>query len=369
MKSIAIIGITGSIGLSTIDVVRKHPDKFKITLATSHNKVDQLKSLIKEFNIPQAVITNCKFNNKNKGIMYGQESLLQILEDEKFDVVINAVSGSAGLIYSYHILKNNHKLALANKESLVMAGHILTGMSSNIIPIDSEHSALFQIMNGLKPNDVKKAILTASGGPFLDTPLNQFDHITPEQALQHPTWSMGNKITIDSATMFNKGLEAIEAHWLFGFDYSQIQAVIHPQSIVHSMIECQDGSILTQMSIPSMQLPILYALTYPHHIKSDLTKTNICDLPPLIFLPIEKTRFPLYYLTIEAGISGGLIPTALNAANEAAIKLFFEGKINFPQIYEIIDNYLNDFNNITDPDIDTILDANKYVFNEVYQSL
>lgn len=369
MKKIAIIGVTGSIGKSTIEVVRRHPDRFRIALATAHSNPQKLIELKKELNIEDAVLTDPENGaEKNSAVLYGQEELFRLLAEKEYDVVINAVSGSAGLVYSYQTLKNKHALALANKESLVLAGHILTKMSDRILPVDSEHSALFQVMSGLQKSDVKNLILTASGGPFLDTPLDRFSEITPKQALNHPTWSMGAKITIDSATMFNKGLEVIEAHWLFGIEYSRIKAVIHPQSIIHSCVECKDGSILSQMSRPSMQLPILYALSYPDHIESDVIQTNMLDLPPLTFCPIEKHRYPLYFLTLEAGKAGGLMPSAMNAANEAAIKLFLENKIPFTGIYRIVADYLNSFTNIENPDIDTILEANSHIFEEVYNS-
>ena len=369
MKKIAVIGVTGSIGASTVEVVKNHPDLFKIELATSHNNLQQLLDVSQELNITNIVSTKERQTNESTGkVLYGREEVFRLLKEESYDIVINAVSGSSGLIYSYHILKNNQTLALANKESLVMAGHLLTNMEASIIPIDSEHSALFQIMQGLELKDVKRAILTASGGPFLETPLEKFDEITPQQALCHPTWSMGAKITIDSATMFNKGLEVIEAHWLFGFDYDQIDAVVHPQSIIHSFIECKDGSFLSQMSNPSMQLPIMYALSYPGHVASNLTKTDLLSLPPLEFTPLTKERYPLFYLTVEAGETGGLMPTAINAANEAAIRLFLERKITFPQIYQLIDDYLQDFNNLSNPDLETIIEANRLIYNEIYDA-
>jgi 1-deoxy-D-xylulose-5-phosphate reductoisomerase len=207
-------------------------------------------------------------------------------------------------------------------------------------------------------------IITASGGPFRELPLSEFDSITPELALQHPTWSMGAKITIDSATMFNKGLEVIEAHWLFDLPYEKIDAVIHPQSIIHSFIECIDGSILAQMSNPSMQLPVLYALTYPEHIDSDF-RTSLIDLPPLTFAEIEPERYPLYTLVREAGMAGGIMPTILNAANEACIELFLQNKIRFTDIYRITEKHLGKQNNITDPDLETILSINEGVYSEI----
>ncbi len=367
MKKIAILGITGSIGMSAVEVVRKHSDKFKITLATSHNNLVTLQKLKDELNIDRVISTGKVDKRKLSGV----KELIRVLESEEFDIIINAVSGSAGLNFSYHVLKNKHPLALANKESLVMAGHILTKMSGgkSIIPIDSEHSALFQLMQGLNSKDVKSLILTASGGPFRTLALTDFQFIKPEDALAHPTWSMGAKITIDSATMFNKGLEVIEAHWLFGLDYSQIKAIIHPQSIIHSMIECNDGSILAQMSNPSMQLPILYALSYPHHFDSDCVSTDLLKLSALTFEELFIERYPLYFLALEVGKMGGIMPTVMNAANEAAINLFLQNKIKFNSIYDLIKKEVEEYQFISDPDIDTILEVNKTVFDKVTNAM
>ncbi len=369
MKNIAVLGLTGSIGLSVVEIVKKHPEQFNITFATSHNNYRDIQLLAEELSIDRIVMTSENVADKIKGgniTGYGQADVLEILATQKFDLVINAISGSAGLVYSYYALKNNQTLALANKESLVMAGHLFRERirERQVIPIDSEHSALIQIMNGLTTREVRKMIITASGGPFRELPLSEFDSITPELALQHPTWSMGAKITIDSATMFNKGLEVIEAHWLFDLPYEKIDAVIHPQSIIHSFIECIDGSILAQMSNPSMQLPVLYALTYPEHIDSDF-RTSLIDLPPLTFAEIEPERYPLYTLVREAGMAGGIMPTILNAANEACIELFLQNKIRFTDIYRITEKHLGKQNNITDPDLETILSINEGVYSEI----
>jgi 1-deoxy-D-xylulose-5-phosphate reductoisomerase len=370
MKKIALLGITGSIGLSAVEVVKRHPDLFKIDLASSHNKEKELVALAEEIDIKNIVLTNNETTSSTaseRKVFRGEEELLRLLASEEFDIVINAVSGSSGLIYSYNILKHKHRLALANKESLVMAGHILTKMTDGqkIIPIDSEHSALIQLIDGLQRDDIAKLILTASGGPFRDLALESFSEITPEQALVHPTWDMGAKITIDSATMLNKGLEIIEAHWLFGIEYDKMTAVVHPQSFIHSFVECCDGSLLAQMSKPSMQLPILYALSYPRHIKSDVVKTNIFDHSGLTFHPLEKKRYPLFFLAVEAGKAGGIMPTVLNAANEAAIKLFLQKKIGFSQIHELAASCCQKFENISNPDIDTVLNTNESVYGYV----
>lgn len=379
MKKIAVLGITGSIGLSVVEIVRKQPELFKITFATSHNNSDMLISLAEELQIADIALTGEDRNERanpiltgktdkyNRNLYYGRREVLEILAAEEFDIVINAVSGSSGLIYTHRLLKNGQTVALANKESLVMAGHLFGDEISKklLIPVDSEHSALMQILNGLTQREIRKVILTASGGPFRDLPILEFSNISPAEALKHPTWSMGAKITIDSATMFNKGLEVIEAHWLFNLPYHKLDAVIHPQSVVHSFVECSDGSILAQMSRPDMQLPILFALTYPEHIDSDLVKTNLTELPPLTFSAIDSIRYPLFKLAIEAGKTGGIMPTVLNAANEAAIKLFLESKISFSDIHRLAEQYLNKQEVLTNPDLETILGTNEKVYKEI----
>lgn len=374
MKKIAVLGLTGSIGLSVAEVVRNHSQMFHIAFATSHNNHEEMLPLAEEFKIDKIVFTSedirSEIRNPGADIFFGKEEVLKILASEHFDVVINAISGSAGLQYTYYTLKSGHLLALANKESLVMAGHLFTDEIKNkrIIPIDSEHSALLQISQGLSAPDIRKIIITASGGPFRELPISEFANIRIQDALQHPTWSMGARITIDSATMFNKGLEVIEAHWLFGLPYEQIEAVVHPQSVIHSLIECSDGSIFAQLSEPSMQLPILYALSYPDHIESDLVKTNLVDLPALTFTAIEPERYPLFNLTREAGKEGGIMPTVLNAANEAAIELFLQSKISFPDISSIVQKHLERHSNIENPGMETILQVNQTVYESVLSS-
>lgn len=374
MKSIAILGITGSIGLSAVEVIRNHPDKFKIVFASSNNNIKTLLSLAEEFEIPQLAITNEEQKSKleipaGMKIYFGTESLHSALEDIECDLVLNAISGSAGLMCSIITLSRGVDLALANKESLVMAGHLIMPMVRNsqvkLIPVDSEHSAIFQAINDTPLSQVRSLVITASGGPFRTLPLEQFKNVTIEQTLQHPTWDMGERITIDSATMMNKGLELIEAHWLFEKDYSQIKAIIHPQSIIHSFVEFTDGSIMAQMSFPTMRLPILYALTYPQRIDTNLDKTNIFDLPELNFSDICKARYPLFYLALQAGKSGGIIPAVMNAANEAAVSLFLARKINYLQINGLIQNVLNDFDNIANPDLETIISVNREINNKV----
>jgi 1-deoxy-D-xylulose-5-phosphate reductoisomerase len=374
MKKIAILGITGSIGISAIDVIRTHKEDFKIVLASSHSKFDELFVLAKEFIIPEIVITDSKLKNAitdipdSTKLAFGEAALQNLIHSLDIDIVLNAISGSAGLVSSIATISAGKDLALANKESLVMAGHIvaeqLKNSNSKILPVDSEHSAIFQCI-GLTPfREVRSLIITASGGPFRELPLSEFKNITLKDTLKHPTWEMGQKITIDSATMMNKGLEVIEAHWLFEKDYADIKAVIHPQSIIHSFVEYLDGSLIAQMSFPTMKLPILFALSYPNHFASDIINTKITDLPNLSFAELEKERYPLYYLAREVGKQNGLLPTIMNSANEAAIDLFLQEKINFTDIHKLISYYVESENNISKPDIDTIINSNKEVYKK-----
>lgn len=374
MKKIAILGITGSIGISAIDVIRTHKEDFKIVLASSHSKFDELFVLAKEFIIPEIVITDSKLKNAitdipdSTKLAFGEAALQNLIHSLDIDIVLNAISGSAGLVSSIATISAGKDLALANKESLVMAGHIvaeqLKNSNSKILPVDSEHSAIFQCI-GLTPfREVRSLIITASGGPFRELPLSEFKNITLKDTLKHPTWKMGQKITIDSATMMNKGLEVIEAHWLFEKDYADIKAVIHPQSIIHSFVEYLDGSLIAQMSFPTMKLPILFALSYPNHFASDIINTKITDLPNLSFAELEKERYPLYYLAREVGKQNGLLPTIMNSANEAAIDLFLQEKINFTDIHKLISYYVESENNISKPDIDTIINSNKEVYKK-----
>ncbi len=377
MKKIAVLGITGSIGFSTIEVIKKHSDEFKIVLATSNNNYQKLFALAEELNIPRVVITNPDLKNRisdlpaNTEVFFGEDRLQDILETADCDIVLNAISGSAGLRSSLTVVSRGLDLALANKESLVMAGHLISDLLQNstarLIPVDSEHSAILQALGCSVIEEVKSIILTASGGPFRELPIEKFSNITVEDTLKHPTWDMGPKVTIDSATMMNKGLEVIEAHWLFKKPYSQINTVIHPQSIIHSFVEFVDGSIIAQMSFPNMQIPILFALSYPHHIPSSIPKTNLLDLSPLTFDEIKKERYPLFLLACDVGKTGGILPTVMNAANEAAIDLFLNKKIKFTDIYRIIEKAVQNFANVQDPGIDEIIAANKEIYKKTKQ--
>lgn len=372
MKKIAILGITGSVGQSACAVIREHKNDFQIVLASANNNLASALKAAKEFSIPKLVIINDQpttDKHSKTELLFGAENLTSLLRDIDCDIVLNAVAGSAGLPYSMITLERGLVLALANKESLVMAGKLMTEkanqMQASILPVDSEHSAILQLIGKTPKEEIKKIILTASGGPFRTLPTSKFNSITLEESLQHPTWNMGAKITVDSATMMNKGLEVIEAHWLFGLEYEKIEAIIHPQSIIHSLVEFYDGSILAQLSEPTMKLPILHAFTYPYHHKSQLCNTNLLSIPPLTFESIPPKKYPLFFLAVEAGKEGGLAPTILNAANEAAVSLFLHKKISYQEIHGIVAMALNKYQNEINPDLETILDTNNQIYQEI----
>ncbi|MCK4359913.1 MAG: 1-deoxy-D-xylulose-5-phosphate reductoisomerase [Candidatus Cloacimonetes bacterium] len=372
-KKIALLGATGSIGKSTIEVVKKHSNKFEIILASSHNNYKNLFEYAKQLNIPNLAITNENLRSKiksDKKIYFGEDKLLELLNNLDYDILLNAVVGSAGLRYTIAGLQSKHNIALANKESLVMAGDIITKMAKKnecrLIPIDSEHSAIMQCLLGNSLSfGIRKIILTASGGPFNNWKLEDFDKIILKDTLKHPTWNMGPKITIDSATMANKGLEVIEAHHLFGLKYEQIEVVIHPQSIIHSMVEFIDGSILSQMSYPDMKIPIQFALSYPERIPASAQFTDITSLPDLTFHKVDYDKFPLVKIAYQVGKAGGIMPTIFNASNEAAVSLFLREKIEFTDIRKIIERNL-DKPNIANPDLETILSIDKEVKEKVF---
>ena len=370
-KKIAVLGITGSIGESTVEIVRHHSDRFEIVFASAHSDAKKLVEIAEELHINRAVLTGAVSKENTTEcpvkIYYGASELLRLIANEDYDILINAVTGSAGLPFTIATLERGKTLALANKESLVMAGHIvkelLAKKGGSIVPIDSEHSAIFQVLNTQNQRQVKYLHITASGGAFRKLPLSKFEKIDVKQALKHPTWTMGTKVTIDSATMMNKGLELIEAHWLFDLPYSQLKAVIHPQSVIHSIVEFVDGSMIAQMSVPTMQLPILYALTHPDHIASDKVQTSLTELTALTFEQIDPQRYPLFFIACKAGKDGGIMPTILNAANEKAIEMFLKSQISFPEIATFVEKTLNKYENIQKPDINTIIEINQRILS------
>lgn len=380
VKKIALLGATGSIGNSTFEVMREQRERLCISLAAAYQDYESLGRLAREFRIPALVFSGItdtalkakiRLENPQSKVYFGSSDLLKLLANEDYDIGLNAIGGSSGIEATFAILQAGKPLALANKESLVMGGHLLKDLSgqAQIIPVDSEHSALFQAIGVSPHQEIRKLIITASGGAFRTLSLAEFAKITPAMALRHPNWEMGAKVTLDSATMFNKALEVMEAHWLFDMPYKKIEAIIHPQSVIHSIVEYIDGSHLAQLSYPDMKIPILYALSYPERYPSELVKTDLYQYPELNFAAIEPERYPLYYLGLEAAKAGGILPTVINAAVEAAIQLFLSEKISFPELSQRVKKTLDKAEQISKPNLDEILWANKYYYDTCLKGL
>ena len=378
MKKIALLGATGSIGTSTLAVLREQRLRFSPVLVSAHTDWQKLLPICQEVGVPNAVSTvidpptlqdRLRNEHPNLKLWFGEDELLQALASEEYHIALNAISGSAGLRASFAIVERGARLALANKESLVMAGHLLMPLVAEknveLLPVDSEHSAIFQAIGKHPSSEIRRLHITASGGAFRKLPLEDFPKITPDQALKHPNWDMGAKVTLDSATMFNKALEVMEAHWLFGLPYQKIEAVIHPQSIIHSLVEFIDGSFLAQMGMPDMKLPILYALGWPERLSSELVKTDIPSLTKLEFESIDPERYPLFQLGLEVAKAGGILPTVLNSANEAALKLFLDGRVSFPDIHHICAATVQNHPNISSPTLEEIIHTNTSVYKNI----
>ncbi len=370
MKKTLILGSTGSIGVNTLDVIRKHQDKFSVTALTINTRIDLLIPQIKEFKPELVVVVNESAAQKLKDtidtdckILSGVEGLIYAASNCEYDILLGAMVGFAGLLPTIEAIKRGKRIALANKETLVVAGELITDLikehKAEMIPVDSEHSAIYQCLFGENINEVEKLILTASGGPFLNKSKEELSKVTVEQALAHPNWKMGNKITIDSASLMNKGLEVIEAHWLFGFPKEKIDVVIHPQSIIHSMVEFKDCSIKAQLGVPDMRLPIQYALSFPERLENDFAKTNFRKIKELNFHEPDLDKFKCLQLAYDTLSSGGTAPCILNAANEVAVDKFLNGKIGFTEIPVIIDKALNNIENHKSPDLETIIECDK----------
>ncbi len=347
---VIILGSTGSIGVNTLEVISANRDNFSVFALVANSSVENLSSQCKVYEPRYAHVNNEEDAKKlglllknldlNTEVLFGKESLNALVALQEVDTVVCAISGSAGLESSLNAVKSGKKILLANKESLVMCGKLFMDLAkesnATILPIDSEHNALHQCFSSNDKKFVEKIILTASGGPFLKTDLKDFGKITKEQALDHPTWNMGNKISIDSATMMNKGLEIIEAMYLFDLKLSQVDVVIHPQSIVHSMVCYSDGSIISQVGKNDMKIPISYCLGWPERISSCVNLIDLTKSQPLTFENISKEKFPCFYLAKEVASIGDSVPTAMNAANEVAVSAFLKNIISFNDIYKII---------------------------------
>lgn len=350
MIRIALLGATGSIGRSTLEVVRRHPDRFRLVAVTALGSAAALCAIAAEFRPAVAVVADPQAlagiggAGVREGTEWidGPEALLEVASRDDVDVVVNALVGAAGLEATLAALRAGHRLALANKESLVVGGALvrraLRDGGGELLPIDSEHSAILQCIDGCAPSSVARVVLTASGGPFRGWTRRELADVRPEAALRHPTWEMGAKITIDSATLANKALEVIEADFLYDLGYDRIGAVVHPQSIVHSFVEFVDGSVLAQVGEPTMELPILYALTYPERISDPaLRGFDPVAHSPLTFEEIDRDTFPLFDLGVAAGRRGGLAPAAFNAGNEIAVEAFLEGWVSFLGMTEVVE--------------------------------
>ncbi len=352
MKKVVILGSTGSIGRSTLDVIGRHPDRFEVVGLAVGSNVKLLAEQIGRFNPRKVSVRSTSEREKlqaqltgwNGEILCEEAGAVEVAVTTEADIVVSSIVGAAGLVPTYESLSAGIDVALANKESLVIAGKVMTGQArangAQLIPVDSEHSAIFQALAGNPRQAVRQIGLTASGGPFRQTPKEEFERATVEQALNHPNWSMGDKITIDSATMMNKGLELIEATWLFDCSPDQITILIHPQSIVHSMVEYIDGSVMAQLGVPDMRCAIAYALSYPDRIETGVESLNLFDIEKLTFYPPDEEKFPTLRLAQEAARQGESYPAVLNAANEVAVASFLEKKIKFSDIFELLEKTL-----------------------------
>lgn len=370
MKKVFILGSTGSIGINCLNVISNLKDEFKVTGLTVNSNTDLLLEQIKLFK-PEVVAVKdeqCAKNisgkiPKNCNLLVGEDGLVKAAVEAEYDIFMGAMVGFAGLAPTIEAVKRGKRIALANKETLVVAGEIVTDLcranGSEIIPVDSEHSAIYQCLVGENLNEVEKLILTASGGPFREKDKSFFESATVDEALNHPNWKMGNKITIDSATMMNKGLEVIEAHWLFGLPADKIEIVIHPQSIIHSMVQFVDGSMKAQMGLPDMKLPIQYALTFPERMRNQFERTNLSSISSLTFYEPDFCKFECLKLAFDALKSGGTAACILNAANEVAVGKFLHKEIKFSHISLLIKKALDKIEHKLSPDLKTIFECDR----------
>jgi len=373
LKNICLLGSTGYIGINSLKVIRGNPDRYRIIALGAGRNIDLLAEQIREFKPPFAAVINSdlakelkiRLNNQaNTEILSGTKGYVEIATLSEVDMAIAAMSGSSGLLPTYSAIAAGKDVGLANKETLVIAGSLLMNESqkggARIIPIDSEHSAIQQSIQGHMREDLKKIILTGSGGPFKDFSLKRLSKVTPKQALEHPNWEMGRKITIDSATMMNKGIEAIEAQWLFNVRIDQIEILLHPQSIIHSMVEYVDGSIIAQLAFPDMRIPISYALSYPRHLQGESPSLHLLDIGKLSFEEPDKKRFRCLDLALTAGKIGHSMPAVLSGANEIAVNAFLQGQIGFLEIPQLVEKIMERHQVFPIETIDQALEADRW---------
>ncbi|WP_223700203.1 1-deoxy-D-xylulose-5-phosphate reductoisomerase [Sutcliffiella deserti] len=370
MKQISLLGASGSIGIQTLEVIRQHPDLFKLVAFSVGSNIKVASEIIDEFS-PSLVSVKSRNDRemlksqlvgRSIKVVDGEEGLIEVATFKDTDIVVNSVVGSVGLVPTLHAIESKKTIALANKETLVTAGHIVMDEAKkhgvSILPVDSEHSAIYQCLQGEKEKNIQSLILTASGGSFRDKTRDQLIGVTVSDALNHPNWSMGAKITIDSATMMNKGLEVIEAHWLFGIPYEEIQVVLHRESAIHSMVEFCDTSIIAQLGTPDMRVPIQYALSYPDRlVHTSGKRLNLVEMGKLHFETMDFERFRCLHFAFEAGKTGGTMPTVLNAANEIAVEGFLSGKIEFLTIEHMIEKAMARHSVQKVPDLQTITEV------------
>ena len=382
MKNVTVLGSTGSIGVSALDVIEKNSDRFRVVALAAGKNIKLLQRQIEKFRPRIAAVGDAKLAGELRKqlpkkfatrIVYDRGGLNEVASFHAADIVVSAISGAAGLLPTLTAIEAGKDIALANKETMVMAGDIVTKKAEEkkikILPVDSEHSAIFQCLQGQAQESIRRIILTASGGPFWKYKAGDLKKVTLQQTLKHPNWKMGRKITVDSASMMNKGMEVIEAKWLFQLDFGKIDVLIHPQSIVHSLVEFVDGSVLAQMGIPDMRTPIAYALTYPERIINYLPFLDLRSAGSLHFHKPDIKRFPCLEIAYEAGIAGGTMPAVLNAANEIAVEAFLKEKVKFLDLPRIIDKVLHNHLSVKAPSLEDILHADNWAREKAKEQL
>lgn len=369
MKQVILLGASGSIGVQTIDVIEQHPDEFELVAFSVGKRVQIVRDVLAKLDVKEVCVMNkedaesLSLEYPNVHFTYGDEGLVHLASLEQGDIVVNALLGFAGLIPTLTAIEHKKDIALANKETLVAGGmfvkEAIEKHGVHLYPIDSEHSAIFQCLQGNPHKSIKRLIITASGGSFRDKTRAELEGVSVKQALSHPNWSMGAKITIDSASMMNKGLEVIEAHWLFDLPFSKIDTIMHRESVIHSMVEYEDTAVMAQLGTPDMRLPIQYALTYPSRLPLESEPLDLLKLSTLHFEPLSFERFPLLKLAYEVGEKGGNLPAIMNGANEAAVAMFLEEKISFLEIEEYVHKAVHDLEFIAHPTLEEVIASDK----------
>lgn len=380
MKKIALLGSTGSIGTSTLEVVAQHPDEFQIVGLSAGSNIELLASQVKQFRPEIVSVGKPEYMEQLREyigdawlpeIVYGKEGLIQVASHASANFVMTAVVGSVGVEPTLSAIKAGKTIGLANKETLVSAGHIVMEAAKKhnvaIIPVDSEHSAIFQSLQGNSMDDVARIILTASGGSFRHLSRDELKQVSIQDALNHPNWNMGAKVTIDSATMMNKGLEVLEAHWLFGLPFEQIECVLHYESIIHSMVEYKDRAVIAQLGTPDMKVPIQYALSYPRRLDLKTQPLDLISCGTLHFARMDFDRYPMLQLAYECGKRGGTLPTVMNAANEVAVERFLKNDISFLQIEELVKTVCEKHDVASNPELEVIFAADRWAREQAYQ--